>query len=584
VSRWKIPIGWQWAKVSEIALIVGGGTPPSKNPVNFAEKGIPWLTPADLSNYQEEYIDRGKRDLSQEGYRISGAQLMPKDSVLFTSRAPIGYCVLAANEISTNQGFKSLILKGNINPKYIRHYLLSSKQYAESLASGSTFKELSGHRMVSLEIPIPPLNEQKRIVARIEELQVRSRRAREALEAIPDLLEQLRQSILAAAFRGDLTKEWRESHPNVEPATELLKRIRVERRKRWEAAELEKLKAKRLSDDKLQEAFAISRKQYKEPVPVDTARLPEIPEGWCWAKLENVCKKIMDGTHYSPVNGSTGDRLYLTAKNIRPWFIEMNTVTYVSEKDHEAIYSRCDVQYGDVLYVKDGVNAGMAALNILKEPFSLLSSVGVFRPEEGLLTQYIVSYLNSPMAHTLMLSQVSGNAITRLTLIKLRNSLIPVPPLDEQEKIALMIKTQLFNISSLLRKTKVMLNQIKNLDHAILSKAFRGELVPQDPNDEPASSLLERIKQEKARVVTEPKSKDKRKGKIMQHKQEEQRDILAVLRKSGKDLTPEEVFSAAGFDEASVDIFYEQLREAVASKHIREIKEGNSIRLEAIVP
>ncbi len=84
---------------------------------------------------------------------------------------------------------------------------------------------------------------------------------------------------------------------------------------------------------------------------------------------------------------------------------------------------------------------------------------------------------------------------------------------------------------------------LNNLDQAILSNAFRGELVPQDPNDEPVSILLERIRQEKARAVAEPKVKDKRKGKTMQHKQEEQREILAVLRKSGKALTPEEVFS-----------------------------------------
>ena len=139
-------------------------------------------------------------------------------------------------------------------------------EYANSHSKGINLPRISSNQLGELIINLPPLNEQKRIVARIEELQARSRRAREALEAIPDLLDQLRQSILAAAFRGDLTKEWRERHPNVEPATELLKRIRAERRKRWEEAELEKLKAKGLSDDKLQEAFANRRKQYKEPV------------------------------------------------------------------------------------------------------------------------------------------------------------------------------------------------------------------------------------------------------------------------------------------------------------------------------
>jgi type I restriction enzyme S subunit len=275
--------------------------------------------------------------------------------------------------------------------------------------------------------------------------------------------------------------------------------------------------AKGLSSEKLDEEFAKRRKQYKEPAPVDTSDLPELPEGWCWESTQNVCKKIMDGTHFSPPNGLTGDRLYLTAKNVRPWFIDMNNVTYVSDKDHEEIYSKCDVQYGDVLYVKDGVNAGMAALNTLREPFSLLSSVGVYRPEDEISSDYLVSYLNSPMAHTLMLSQVSGNAITRLTLAKLKNALIPVPALAEQERIASIISQQINTINSVKRSIKVMSNHLINLDQSILTKAFRGDLVPQDPTDEPAAILLERIRQEKAREAAQPKSKDKGKAKNHVH-------------------------------------------------------------------
>jgi type I restriction enzyme S subunit len=132
------------------------------------------------------------------------------------------------------------------------------------------------------------LKEQERIVKKIEELQTRSHRAREALEGIPDLLDQLRQSVLAAAFRGDLTTEWRAKHPDVESASELLKRVRIERRKRWEEAELEKLKAKDLTGEKLDAEFAKRRKQYKEPIPVDPTDLPKLPEGWCWASWHEI--------------------------------------------------------------------------------------------------------------------------------------------------------------------------------------------------------------------------------------------------------------------------------------------------------
>lgn len=230
MSRWPVPSSWEWASAGEIAEIVGGGTPPTGRSANFVApgEGVAWLTPADLSDYGGASIARGRRDLSAEGYQACGAKVMPAGTVLFTSRAPIGYCVVADGEICTNQGFKSLVLRGQIDPRFIRQYLIHSKDYAESLASGSTFMELSGKRMKELQVPIPPLPEQRRIVAKIEALQARSRRAREALEAVPDLIEQFRQSVLAAAFRGDLTAAWREQQElagrAIEPATTAVRR------------------------------------------------------------------------------------------------------------------------------------------------------------------------------------------------------------------------------------------------------------------------------------------------------------------------------------------------------------------------
>lgn len=107
-ERWTVPASWRWATAGDIAKIVGGGTPSSKVDGNFAENGISWITPADLTGYRESHISRGRRDLSEQGFAGSGAQLIPAGSVLFSSRAPIGYCVIASNEVSTNQGFKSL--------------------------------------------------------------------------------------------------------------------------------------------------------------------------------------------------------------------------------------------------------------------------------------------------------------------------------------------------------------------------------------------------------------------------------------------------------------------------------------------
>ncbi|MGL5509926.1 MAG: restriction endonuclease subunit S, partial [Microcoleaceae cyanobacterium] len=143
-ERWNIPDSWLWVTTNEIAEIIGGSTPNTKDLDNFTDLGIPWITPSDLSGYQDVYISKGARDITEKGLKNCSAKLLPKNSVLFTSRAPIGYCVIAANELTTNQGFKSLVLYGNISAKFIRLYLINSKSYAESLASGTTFKELSG--------------------------------------------------------------------------------------------------------------------------------------------------------------------------------------------------------------------------------------------------------------------------------------------------------------------------------------------------------------------------------------------------------------------------------------------------------
>jgi type I restriction enzyme, S subunit len=132
--RWHLPQSWTWGSVGDIAEIVGGGTPDTKDAANFTNDGIPWLTPADLTGYTDTYVSRGARDLSERGYKCSSAKLMPLGSVLFSSRAPIGYCVIARNEICTNQGFKSFVLRDGLSPEYLRHYLIASVDYARSKA------------------------------------------------------------------------------------------------------------------------------------------------------------------------------------------------------------------------------------------------------------------------------------------------------------------------------------------------------------------------------------------------------------------------------------------------------------------
>ncbi|CAD5942874.1 Type I restriction enzyme EcoEI M protein [Planktothrix agardhii] len=142
-------------------------------------------------------------------------------------------------------------------------------------------------------------------------------------------------------------------------------------------------------------------------------------------------------------NTETGDRLYITSKNVRENYLDLSNVSYISEEAHRTIFSRCPVRKGDVLYIKDGANTGLAAINTLREEFSLLSSVAVMRGKcEILDNRYLVFYLNSAHGRKNMLSMISGVAITRLTLTKLNSALIPLPPLEIQKAIVAEIEAE----------------------------------------------------------------------------------------------------------------------------------------------
>lgn len=165
-----LPNGWEWVRLGEIGRIVGGGTPSTAEPGFFTEKGIPWLTPADLYNLKEKYISKGRRDITEMGLRNSSVQLMPEGTVLFSSRAPIGYVAISKNEITTNQGFKSCIPFMGVISDYIYYYFKATREQINKDASGTTFNEVSGEDVKNLPFPLPPLAEQKRIVEKVDKL------------------------------------------------------------------------------------------------------------------------------------------------------------------------------------------------------------------------------------------------------------------------------------------------------------------------------------------------------------------------------------------------------------------------------
>lgn len=166
----EIPSSWEWVRLGEIGQIVGGGTPKSNVSEYWADNGIPWVTPADLSNNKNLYVSKGRRDISEKGLLESSATLLPEGTVLFSSRAPIGYTAIAQNNISTNQGFKSIVPYVVAMNQYIYYFMKWDTPRINESATGTTFKEVSGQLVSQLLVPLPPLDEQHRIVRKIVSL------------------------------------------------------------------------------------------------------------------------------------------------------------------------------------------------------------------------------------------------------------------------------------------------------------------------------------------------------------------------------------------------------------------------------
>lgn len=196
-------------------------------------------------------------------------------------------------------------------------------------------------------------------------------------------------------------------------------------------------------------------------------------KGWEVKRLDELCLKITDGTHHSPTNVAIGKK-YITAKHIKNGKLNFFlNETYVSEEDHKTIFSRCNPEFGDVLYIKDGATTGMAAVNDLTEEFSMLSSLALFKLRKDIITSnFLVYYLNSSIVkENLIRENMAGAAIKRFTLQKIKNFSIIVPPIALQETFAKKIE--------LINQLKAQTNAEKSeeLFQSLLQKAFKGELV-----------------------------------------------------------------------------------------------------------
>lgn len=194
-----IPEGWKVGRLDEIADVVGGSTPSKAKPEYYTQKGIAWLTPKDLSNHPAVYTSRGEIDITEEGYNSTSTKLMPKGTILFTSRAPIGYISIAQNDICTNQGFKSLVPR-KAGTCFLYCFLKYVTPEIEKKSTGSTFKEASGALMKSLQVIMP----EQKVFEEFEEIVSPLFARIESLEKENSRLSTLRDTLLPRLMSGEI--------------------------------------------------------------------------------------------------------------------------------------------------------------------------------------------------------------------------------------------------------------------------------------------------------------------------------------------------------------------------------------------
>ena len=195
---------WIECTLDSLGEIVGGATPSTKCK-DYYGGDIPWITPKDLSSFNGRYISRGERNITEKGLASCSAQMMPKDAVLFTSRAPIGYVAIASQSVCTNQGFKSIVVNGKADPLFVYYLLKHYKDTIEAMGSGTTFKEVSGKTMRTVRVRIPlDVSYQKRIAAVLDSLDTKI----ENNHKLNDNLELQAQSYFQELFVDNADPEW----------------------------------------------------------------------------------------------------------------------------------------------------------------------------------------------------------------------------------------------------------------------------------------------------------------------------------------------------------------------------------------
>jgi type I restriction enzyme, S subunit len=472
---WDVPESWSWTILAGIGDWSSGGTPSRKDTTNYGGS-IPWTKIGDLNDGP---LSQTEETISEQGLKSSSAKLVPPETLLVAMYgASIGKLGITKISCTTNQAIACCQTHDGIAPEIPFYYLRLQKNELVKLGQGGAQPNISQEILKGFPFPLPPFNEQTRIVSKIDELFSRIEEGEKALQRAKILVERYRKSVLKAAVTGELTKDWRENNKDkIEPANKLLERI---------------LKVRRENG---------IRKIESIPLLLDGKELPDLPDTWVWTSLGNVAHLkggVTVDAKRKPVDPITVP--YLRVANVQRGYLNLSEIKNITiERDK---LDDLRLEDGDILFNEGGdldkLGRGWIWRSELED---CIHQNHVFRGRlyEKASVPELVSWYSNTMGIEFFLDK--GKQTTNLasiSLTKLQQLPVPLAPLEEQQQVKRIVLEKLYEIDLIERFLTTSEKRNGALRQSILKMAFEGKLVPQDLDDEPASALLERIRSETA--------------------------------------------------------------------------------------
>lgn len=487
-----LPKGWVYTQLGDILEEVV-----KVQPRENADEAFIYLDIASIDN-DGNTVTRPKRYLGKDA-PSRARQLVRSGDILFsTVRTYLRNIALVPDKYDgqiASTGFCVIRPSGGISGKYL-FYLVQADSFVNPLSGiqrGTSYPAVRNSDVYQRVVPVPPPAEQRRIVAKIEELFTRLDAGVEALKKVKAELKRYRQAVLKYAFEGKLTAEWRNAHKDeLEPASKLLERIAKERDK------TAKGKAKKLP-------------------PLDKSSLPELPDGWEWVRLDDIALVKGGITKDQKRRFSNGRKVpYLRVANVQRGYLDLSEITEIEAS--ETIISDLLLKPGDILFTEGGDRDKLGRGCVWNgEIAECIYQNHIFRAR--LHTQDISSKLVSLYSNTFgqpyfMKEGKQTTNLASINMTQLRCFPIVVIPKVEQQQIVEEIDRHFSIADEVEQAIEKSLKQSDRLRQSILKKAFEGKLLEQNPEDEPAEELLKRIKAEKDKLqVKRKKSGRKNYGK-----------------------------------------------------------------------